>query len=444
MGIFLHVSRFKYFSCFLRVFTVANCDFDTDNRVTYTHLKTIMKTYTVKLKQVAVMTGMALSGIGVSGAITPANALTFNFISAAGTSQQAINGFNAAGSLWTSSFNDNVTVNINIGFSALGANILGQANSNTQFFTYNQVSSALNADKKSADDNLAVSNLSKISTSSAFNLLLNRTANNPNGSGSATPYLDNNGDANNSSINMNTANAKALGLIAGNRTTSDANISFSTLFSWDFDRSDGITAGTFDFVGIAAHEIGHALGFVSGVDILDYYGGTQYNDNLFTYVAPLDLFRYSTESKNLGAIDWTADTRDKYFSLDGGTTKIASFSTGVRFGDGQQASHWKDNLGLGILDPTASRGEKLAIAENDLRALDVIGWNRGATTRGLVKTRNPISTLGSNPTISGLTASATATDVPEPENFVGTFIFAAFGIKMVLKRRQKRSNSSDL
>jgi hypothetical protein len=38
-----------------------------------------------------------------------------------------------------------------------------------------------------------------------------------------------------------------------------------------------------------------------------------------------------------GVIDWTASTTDKYFSIDGGTTKLASFATGVNYGDGQQS-----------------------------------------------------------------------------------------------------------
>jgi hypothetical protein len=388
-----------------------------------------MKTKLRQLKQVAIMTGIALSGISGSGAFTPTHALTFNFTPATGTSQQAIDGFTQAGNFWSSLFSDNATINININFSALSPGILGEASSSNKAFSYTQVYNALNADKTSADDISAVKNLANSST---FNMLLNRTSNNPNGVGSATTYLDKDRDANNSTIRMNTANAKALGLLSAT-TASDASISFSNQFSWDFNRGDGITAGTFDFLGIAAHEIGHALGFISGVDILDTNSSNPYyRDDRFTYVSPLDLFRYSTESKNQGAIDWTADARDKYFSVDGGATKIASFATGQKFGDGRQASHWKDNLGVGIMDPTSASGELLQISENDKRAFDVMGWNRSANPTGAASAPNTSpSGISSRSLISSNTA-----DVPEPSNLLGTFIFAAFGVKMILKRKQ--------
>ena len=51
-----------------------------------------------------------------------------------------------------------------------------------------------------------------------------------------------------------------------------------------------------------------------------------------------------------------------------------AFANGVVFGDGRQASHWKDNLGLGIMDPTANLGERLSISYNDLRVFDVMGY----------------------------------------------------------------------
>jgi hypothetical protein len=359
-----------------------------------------MKTQIVKIKHFAVMAGMALTGVG-SGAMTPANALTFNFTPTAATSQQARDGFAAAGNLWSSLFTDNVTINIDIDFSDIGAGTLASAGSTAYFFNYQSVYNALNSDRTTADDNRAVASLVNGST---YKRLLNHTTNNTV-SGSLAPELFNSGD-----VIINSANAKALGLYSN--PGSDASISFnSTGYTWDFDGSNGIAANTYDFVGIAAHEIGHALGFVSRVDYIASTVDTAYNGSATT----LDLFRYSTASKALGAIDTTVGTDDKYFSIDGGVTPIAAFSTGVAFGgDGRQASHWKDNLGLGIMDPTSAAGELLQITNNDAQALDVIGWNRVNNS----------------------------TKIPEPADFVGTLICGAFGVKLVLKRRKYLADAS--
>ena len=75
-----------------------------------------------------------------------------------------------------------------------------------------------------------------------------------------------------------------------------------------------------------------------------------------------------------GTIDWAADNADKYLSLDRGATNLGLFSNGVNRGDGRQASHWKDDLGLGIMDPTAAPGEQLVLTNRDLIAFDVIGY----------------------------------------------------------------------
>lgn len=319
--------------------------------------------------------GVAAGAIfGLTAAAAHAQ-LSFSFANDPDINPLALAGFQAAANRWSSVITDPITINLNIGFTALGPGVLGSTGSTAMTVNYSAFKSALTADRTSASDNSAVGSLSN---SSSVDLLLNRTSNNPYGSGSALPYIDDDGSANNSTIRLNLANARALGLYQASGGVADASITFSSAFAFDFNPDDGITAGMFDFVGIATHEIGHALGFVSGVDTLDINsppGNGPFASNQFTFVRPLDLFRYSTDSAAMGVIDWTADDRDKYFSLDGGITKLASFSTGTNFGDGRQASHWKDNVGLGIMDPTAAPGERLQFSIYDLQAMDVIGYN---------------------------------------------------------------------
>src|SRR5262249_26172948 len=60
-------------------------------------------------------------------------------------------------------------------------------------------------------------------------------------------------------------------------------------------------------------------------------------------------------------------------------TSLGTFSTGQTHGDGRQASHWKDNLALGIMDPTAAPGEQMLITNLDRQAMDVIGWTPANT-----------------------------------------------------------------
>ncbi|NJR32448.1 MAG: hypothetical protein HC778_05965 [Chamaesiphon sp. CSU_1_12] len=123
-------------------------------------------------------------------------------------------------------------------------------------------------------------------------------------------------------------------------------------------------------------------------------------------------------------------------------TNIAAFSTGDVFGDGRQNSHWKDSLGLGIMDPTISSGELLQITENDRRAFDVIGWNRAgnaapnAQVLNFVRDSNGVAGAGS-------LARADATTVPEPADFVGTLIFATITAKIAIYRRKQLPTATD-
>jgi hypothetical protein len=138
----------------------------------------------------------------------------------------------------------------------------------------------------------------------AFSMLINRTANNPNGVVSLAHYVDTGlggpgqaGPENNSTIRTTAANAKALGLQPDDPTLLDGTVTFTTSSIFDFDRSNGITANRIDYVGVVAHEIGHVLGFTSGVDILVGNGAAPgLNDNQLKFVTPLDLYRFTSRS----------------------------------------------------------------------------------------------------------------------------------------------------
>lgn len=292
-------------------------------------------------------------------------------------------GFVQAGALWTAYLKDPTTINIRVGSSALPSGVIGHSDIFYDSYAYTNVRAAMVNDRLSLDD---FSSTDALQLAPAFSMLINRTANNPNGAVSLTPYFDTGlggpgqaGPENNNTVRLPAANAKALGLTSYDPTLLDGIITFTNSAIFDFDRSNGITANKIDFVGVAAHEIGHVLGFTSGVDILIGNGAPPgLNDNQLKFVTPLDLFRFTSRSigsgGGIGVIDWTGDDTDKYFSVDGGQTPLANFSRGPTYEEG----HWQDDAGIGIMDPTAGVGELIKISDRDVRAMDVIGYNRVA------------------------------------------------------------------
>ncbi|WP_426165378.1 NF038122 family metalloprotease [Sandarakinorhabdus sp. DWP1-3-1] len=350
-------------------------------------------------------TAMLAGVLGMSA--LPATAVTIELRNTGGVEvgTDAYRGFSAAANFWEQILRDDITVKLNVGYAALGPGILGSTGSITNSIFIDSYRSSLAGDRTSALDASAVANFSPLVASTfapgrgAVDAIISGPKVDGNGVNTSplTRVWDADGSTNNTGISMNTSLMKAVGLTptytgANAAIQADGSISFSTGFasSFDFDPTDGITAGQFDFVAIAIHEIGHALGFRSGVDVYDTNTNFANNLNNFVFMTQLDLFRYSADPLGLGGggpvLDWgiggtLVDGYAPYFSIDGGATALFgnTFSTGRTFGDRQQASHWKDAapgaFQLGLLDPTAARGQQGIITSLDLAAYDAIGWD---------------------------------------------------------------------
>jgi uncharacterized protein (TIGR03382 family) len=212
----------------------------------------------------------------------------------------------------------------------------------------------------------------------------------------APGMLDLGGSINNTFMDLTSSNKKALGMIPGHSGAAgaDGTLKFGSA-AFDFDPSDGITSGTYDFVGIVLHELSHNMGFISGVDtVASLFAGypiTPPGDpDTAVMVTTLDLFRYSAFSAGIGgyipdvSLPTPGPDPTRIFSIDGGLTAIEEFSTGVGLaGDGEQAGHWKEDPMFGLMDPDLGLGFELTDAFDalvvggafaDSIALDVIGW----------------------------------------------------------------------
>ena len=173
-----------------------------------------------------------------------------------------------------------------------------------------------------------------------------------------------------------------------------------------------------------------------------YDGNTNFGGNLNgqLFLTQFDMFRYSANPLGLGGagakLDWgiggtSIDGYAPYFSIDDGATALFgnTMSTGRAFGDGQQASHWKDSapgvFQLGLLDPTAARGQQGIITGLDLAAYDAMGWDLRYDV--LAKPNKFFSTRF----IGG---------IPEPDSW--SMLIVGFGFAGAAMRRQRRHTAA--
>jgi len=170
------------------------------------------------------------------------------------------------------------------------------------------------------------------------------------------------------------ANGKAL-IDGFSLAADDTSIIFNSAFNFDVDLTDGLDNGKTNLLGVVLHEMGHALGYVSQVEKIDFEMNR--NNPVTIIMAVQDMFRVDATSSGdtfeLADRQYTPGQTAFFYAPDGLTT--STFSTGTTQGDGRQAPHWKDSLNIGIMDPTFAVGEISGISEADLTGMRAFGYN---------------------------------------------------------------------
>ena len=387
-------------------------------------------------------------GTALALAAGSVNAATIQLVDLGGvTGSVAEKDFKIAAAFWGNLFSNNATIKLGVGFSHFSdPRTIGATGSTKMDFLTAEWETRVNATKSgsSIDANIVLPALN-----GGFYAPMITQGTDASGGNDTTKQVYAPFDYSGAVLYENTSVVKAVGGTAVyNPTTNplglDGSVNFSQDFAFDFDPTDGVDFDKMDFLGVAIHEIGHALGFTSGVDFFDAYGAPHgpgyslgYDLNDTSIFTALDMFRYSNDPHGVGPggpqLDETVGTAS-YFSIDGGLTALYgnSFSTGAYNGDGNQASHWKDSATcsgfaqLGVMDPTVCFGQMGVVKGLDLAAFDAIGWNLRS---------------GANPTYTRSTAQIYGMNgsVPEPASWA--LMLGGFGLIGAAMRRQRTAIS---
>lgn len=182
-------------------------------------------------------------------------------------------------------------------------------------------------------------------------------------------------------------------------------IGFNSAFDFDFDPSNGVDINKSDFNAVVLHEIGHALGFNSFVGLQEL---DRDNPNI---VSLIDLFRFRP-GVTLGGFSTTqrvlTSGGTQSFFTGSGELALSTGRPNGTGGDGEQASHWKDDsqsgVFIGVMDPTIPDGTRFDLTQNDLLAFDLIGYR--LTSTGPISITDAVGDLtGDTLTITGRATS---------------------------------------
>ena len=263
-----------------------------------------------------------------------------------GLTGDALTAANAAAGIWASLFSSpvNITVNMAMGTSAG----LADAQTPLESVGYSTVAAALAAQSGQPGKSILADLPDALNTT---NVSL------PSGD-SLTGFM-----------NLTEANAQALGLT--DVISQNATVTFSTGYTWYYGLDGNVPAGAFDFESVALHELGHVLGFISSEDDVDT-GATSISPT------PLDLFRFTATCVQTSADPFETCPRDLTPSssivqvLSDGTVSYP-VCTGAKTGDGCQASHYQE--GVGVMQYALAPGTAPGVSSADIWAMEMIGYD---------------------------------------------------------------------
>ena len=240
-----------------------------------------------------------------------------------------------AANMLMQAFSNAITLNFNVGWGEIGGRAITQPGvaeggpSTGDWQSFAAVKSELAATASSPLDTSVLAYLG---------------AQNPNGNGSIAVWR---------------AQEKALGIVAANATAADGDIGFST----DFPSTS--------WTGAALHELTHAMGRTSG----------------YAPDGILDLMRYSAPG-----VHTYAGGTPAYFSINGGKTDLANFSTSSDYGDFATDALTRNDPNNAFISPGSN-----TLTEVDLELMDAIGFTR-TTSVGAALADMVVSSVQLSPT----------------------------------------------
>jgi hypothetical protein len=221
-------------------------------------------------------------------------------------------------------------VNITVDAVA-GTGVFGQSNTFLDSLSYSTLRTLMLADAKTADDATATGAGGSITAADPV-------------SGTHTWWVT-------------TAQAKAIGLTADN-LSNDGTTTFGAGFNFTF--AGPVAAGTYDFQGVAAHEISEVMGR------LGISGGTIGNNpNSYSLI---DLFSYT----GAGARGLNPGPNEN-FSINNGTTLLKLYNNALA--NGLDTKDWAPGTN-DAFNQFSNSGVTNPVSDVDLREMDVIGYDR--------------------------------------------------------------------